>query len=49
MHPVRRPEIRQISRTTFEFRKPGVNTRIYLDSSDLDSMQRQISALKKKD
>ena len=49
MHPVRPPEIRQISNTTFVFKKPGVNTRIYLDSSDLEAMQQQISALKKKD
>lgn len=49
MHPVRRPELRQISSETYVLSKPGISVRLYLDSDDLDSMQRQISALKKKD
>lgn len=49
MHPVRRPELRQISSDTFVLSKPGVSVRLYLDAGDLDSMQRQISDLKKKD
>lgn len=42
MHPVRRPEVRQISSDTFVLSKPGTNKKLFLDSGDVKDLGAQI-------
>lgn len=45
MHPVRRPELRQISSETYVLSKPGTSMRLFLDAGDLEDLGNQIKLL----
>lgn len=45
MHPVRRPELRQISSETYILSKPGTSIKLYLDAEDVEDLGEQIQLL----
>lgn len=45
MHPVRRPELRQISSEVYVLTKPGTNMKLFLDAGDVEDLGAQIQLL----
>lgn len=45
MHPIRRPELRQISSETFVLSKPGTRMKLFLDAEDVKDLGEQIQLL----